>query len=215
MKKKKILIPIIILSLCSMNGYFLIKLNEKNKEIVLNKKIFYMQQMAYKNRYENEIEKYKVKKEELKKENILLKNKINKIEKIKEEEKKKEITKNVIVSYYTHLPDEGGGLGITASGEKVSNTSVAIPRKDDLLQFGDTIIFETLSPKYMKDYNGQYLTRVADDTGNPRHIRKIDNNTYKLDVYCPKLPNETNSAYKKRVKEYGITNTRIKIVNNE
>lgn len=214
MKKKEILIPIII-SLCSMNGYSLIRLNEKNKEIILNKKIFYMQQMAYKNRYENEIEKYKVKKEELKKENILLKNQINQIEKIKEEEKKKEITKDAIVSYYTHLPDEGGGLGITASGEKISNTSVAIPRKDDLLQFGDTIIFETLSPKYMKDYNGQYLTRVADDTGNPRYIRKIDNNTYKLDVYCPKLPNETNYDYKKRVRGYGITNTKIKIIDNE
>ena len=140
---------------------------------------------------------------------------INELNKLEEQEQESYIEKNAIVSYYTHLPDEGGGLGITASGNKVSNTSVAIPRKDDLLNFGDTIIFEDLSPKYMADYDGQHLTRVADDTGNPKYIRKVDDNTYRLDVYCPKLPNETNLEYKKRVLSYGKTETKIKIKNKE
>lgn len=148
--------------------------------------------------------------------NLLLETKkIKTVQSEKNTEINKYIEKNAIVSYYTHLPDEGGGLGITASGNKVSNTSVAIPRKDDLLNFGDTIIFEDLSPKYMADYDGQHLTRVADDTGNPKYIRKVDDNTYRLDVYCPKLPNETNLEYKKRVLSYGKTETKIKIKNKE
>lgn len=125
------------------------------------------------------------------------------------------IRKKAIVTYYTHLPQcTGDGDGITASGTKVSETSVAIPRKDNLLNFGDTIIFESLSPKYMEDYNGNYLTRIADDTGNPNYIKKIDDETYRLDVFCPKLPNESNEQYYNRVLSYGKTETNILIKNN-
>lgn len=119
---------------------------------------------------------------------------------------------NAIVSYYTYLPEcTGNGLGITASGVKVSETSVAIPRKDNVLKFGTKIEFVTLAPKYMEDYDGKYLTRIADDTGSPKYIRKMENGTYRLDVFCPKLPNETDKEYHKRVNSYGKTQTKIKV----
>lgn len=129
---------------------------------------------------------------------------------LQEQSKYKEF--NAIVSYYTYLPEcTNNGLGITASGKKVSETSVAIPRDDDILKFGVEIKFETLSPKYIEDYEGKYLTRIADDTGNPKYIRKMENGTYRLDVFCPKLPNETNESYYKRVNSYGKTNTKIRV----
>lgn len=119
---------------------------------------------------------------------------------------------NAIVSYYTYLPEcTGSGLGITASGKKVSETSVAIPRKDNVLKFGTKIEFKTLAPQYMKDYNSKYLTRIADDTGNSNYIRKMEDGTYRLDVFCPKLPNETDKEYHKRVYSYGKTETKIKV----
>lgn len=119
---------------------------------------------------------------------------------------------DAIVSYYTYLPEcTGNGLGITASGVQVSETSVAIPRKDNILKFGTKIEFGTLAPKYMEDYDGKYLTRIADDTGSPKHIRKMGNGTYRLDVFCPRLPNETDKEYHKRVNSYGKTQTKIKV----
>lgn len=119
---------------------------------------------------------------------------------------------NAIVSYYTYLPQSTvHGTGITASGKKVSNTSLAIPRKDSLLKFGTKVEFDELAPKYMEDYQGQFLTRIADDTGNPKNIRKMNDGTYRLDVFCPRLTNETDEEYHKRVYGYGKTETKIKI----
>lgn len=121
-------------------------------------------------------------------------------------------TYNALVSYYTYLPQcTGNGLGITASGKKISETSVAIPRKDDVLKFGTKIEFKNLAAKYMEDYEGKYLIRIADDTGNPSHIRKMEDGTYRLDVFCPRLPNETDVDYHKRVNTYGKTKTTIKV----
>lgn len=121
---------------------------------------------------------------------------------------------NAIVSYYTYLPSStGSGSGITANGNKVSETSLAIPRNDDILRYGVKVEFDYLAPQYMIDYDGKYLTRIADDTGSPKHIRKIDNNTYKLDVFCPRLPKESDDSYHKRVYGYGITKTKMKIFN--
>lgn len=63
----------------------------------------------------------------------------------------------------------------------------------------------------MEDYEGKYLIRIADDTGNPSHIRKMEDGTYRLDVFCPRLPNETDADYHKRVNAYGKTKTTIKV----
>ena len=214
MKRKKFIIFVFsLLTLNQVNQVNYINKLETNNKTITN---LYNEKQS---NYNKEVEKNKKLKEEnnlliiklneLKKENLQLQNEIDKLK--KEKENNKYITKNVIVSYYTNLPEEGGGLGITASGKKLSNKSLAIPRNDNLLKFGMEIEFDSLAPQYMKDYNGKYLKRIADDTGNPKYIKKIDNNTYKLDVYCPKLPNESNSEYKKRVTSYGITKTKIKI----
>lgn len=142
------------------------------------------------------------------KKNIETKNNID----INNIDKNKFLVYDAIVSYYTYLPQEtGSGDGITASGKKVSSTSLAIPRKDDILKFGTIVEFDKLSDGYMKDYNGKYLTRIADDTGNPKNIRKVDDFTYRVDVFCPRLENETDEQYHKRVYSYGKTTTKIKV----
>lgn len=125
---------------------------------------------------------------------------------------RKSVTFDVIVSYYTYLPQSTGtGNGITASGKKVSNTSLAIPRNDNILKFGSVVQFDFLCDSYMKDYNGQYLERIADDTGSPKHIRRVNDTTYRVDVFCPRLNGESDSAYHKRVYAYGKTKTKMKV----
>lgn len=79
------------------------------------------------------------------------------------------------------------------------------------MKFGTKIEFEQLAPQYMIDYDGEYMVRIADDTGNPNHIRKMEDGTYRLDVFCPKLPNETDTEYYDRVVAYGKTETKIKV----
>ena len=209
MKKRKIIYCFVfsLLTLHQINTISIINKKEKKIEILIKIK----EEMI--NNYNNkkiENEKLLSNNKSLLLQNKELKNNINSLNKINQELKEKNnklknqykkqqnyIEKKGIISYYTNLQDEGGGLGITASGKKLSNTSIAIPRNDDLLKFGIEIEFENLAPQYMKDYQGKYLKRIADDTGNPRYIKKINDNIYKLDVYCPRLPNETDEKYKK------------------
>lgn len=160
--------------------------------------------------------KSEYKKTNISKEEILQKDNI--VEKEVEEEiksiKNNYVEVDAIVSYYTYLPSStGSGDGITATGKKVTNSSLAIPRNDELLKYGTKVEFEFLAPQYMKDYNGQYLTRIADDTGSPKHIRKVDENTYRVDVFCSRLENETDTQYHNRVYSYGKTKTKMKIYN--
>lgn len=119
----------------------------------------------------------------------------------------------VVASFYTGLEEENGdGLGgKNAIGGYLSKTSVAIPRHDELVTYGMEIEFERFSDGYMRDYNGQYLTRIADDTGNPKHIRVREDGVYRMDIYCPKLANEDKDQYWSRVNSYGKYETTAKV----
>lgn len=123
---------------------------------------------------------------------------------------------DVVVSYYTSLAGENGGYaGLNAIGGELTGTSVAIPKpnSDSLVQYGSVLEFNDLGDAYMQDYDGKYLTRVADDTGNPNHIYIKHDGTYRLDVFCPRLEGETDYEYRKRVVNYGKHKTTARIVN--
>lgn len=128
---------------------------------------------------------------------------------VKEE---KYITLDVVVSYYTSLPEENGVNygGRNAVGGYLSSTSIAIPR-NGIIKYGMTVEFESLGETYMKDYNGQYLTRIADDCGSPKHIRVREDGVYRMDIYCPKFSYESDEQYKARVNNYGKYRTTCKV----
>lgn len=128
------------------------------------------------------------------------------------EEEKDYVTLDVIVSYYTSLPEENGVNygGRNAIGGYLTNTSVAIPRTG-IIEYGMTLEFESMSEAYMKDYNGKYLTRVADDCGSPSHIRVREDGVYRIDIYCPKFSYESDSQYYRRVNNYGKHQTTCKV----
>lgn len=134
---------------------------------------------------------------------------------VKKEEKKDYVMIDVIVSYYTSVEEENGnGLeGRNAIGGYLSNTSIAIPRvtENSIVKYGSVIEFEDLGEAYMKDYNGKYLKRIADDCGSPKHIRIREDGVYRMDIYCPKFPNESKSQYIKRVNNYGKYKTTAKV----
>lgn len=122
----------------------------------------------------------------------------------------------VVVSYYTSLAGENGGYaGLNAIGGELSETSIAIPRpnSNSLIQYGTVIEFDDLGEAYMEDYNGNHLTRVADDTGNPNHIYIKGDGTYRVDVFCPRLKGESDSEYKQRVLKYGKHRTTARVIN--
>lgn len=130
--------------------------------------------------------------------------------------KKNYIDIDVEVTYYTGLASENGSknAGKNAIGGYLSNTSIAIPRKDDLVKYGTKIEFSNLGKKYMDDYNGKHLIRIADDCGRPKHIRVREDGVYRMDVYCPRIGNETDDEYWSRVDSYGKYKTTAKVYLN-
>lgn len=82
---------------------------------------------------------------------------------------------NIIATFYTGSPDENGGYAnITASGKILSRGMCASNNFD----FGTKIEVEGLEEIGITNLEVQ-------DTGNPKYIKKIDENTYRLDVYVP------------------------------
>ena len=115
-----------------------------------------------------------------------------------EEEKKEYIEVKAICTFYTSLAScNGDNLGLTASGKYLSNTSIAIPRKS--MPYGTKIEVEGIG------------TRYADDCGSTKHIRIMEDGTYRFDVYMPRIKGESDSQYKKRVVSYGKLETTAKI----
>lgn len=122
------------------------------------------------------------------------------------------VTINVVVSYYTKLEEENGEgyAGRNAIDGYLSNTSVAIPR-NGIIEYGMKLEFEDLGVLYMADYDGQYLERIADDCGNPSHIRVREDGVYRIDIFCPELEGEIEEEYKARVNRYGKHETTCKV----
>lgn len=194
----------------------------------LNQNIVSPVSFEYENQLELMDEEYMAKLEESKKEpynfistisqsmngELMIGEKVE-IKEKKKEENKDYVTIDIIVSYYTSVEEENGnGLeGRNAIGGYLSNTSIAIPRvtENSIVKYGSVIEFEDLGEAYMKDYNGKYLKRIADDCGSPKHIRIREDGVYRMDIYCQRLPNESRSQYIKRVNNYGKYKTTAKV----
>lgn len=102
-----------------------------------------------------------------------------------------------ICTFYTSLASENGGYaGRTANNGYLSSTSIAAPKD---IPFGTKIDL------------GQFGTKIVDDRGSSAHIRWIDSNTIRLDVYVPQNKGETAQAYYERVNELGKVEVSAKI----
>lgn len=166
-------------------------------------------------KYKNRDDNYK----ELMKKVEKLKQEKEKQRKIEEERKKKELEEkqkvnnqnkenkenaysrgenaqkiNLTLSFYGSGEDENGvGMGnITASGAKlhygvVASNNFKLKTKIYIDKLGDT--FTVL------------------DTGSPKHLRQLSDGSIKIDVYVPKLGNESVGQYKRRIMNMGIVKT--------
>lgn len=90
---------------------------------------------------------------------------------------------NITMTFYGDFAHENGGYaGIDANGNKLVAGTVASNYYPQGTQF---------------EYNGQIFT-VRDRGGSGF------NSANRLDVFVPRLKNESDSAYSKRLKEYGV-----------
>ena len=172
--------------------------------LLLISTVFYMKIIEIKGNYEADKEKLELLIETLDKDYQDLKDNNNKnIEKIKELEKNNEELKNYIqpikdkvgndvksvipivfeVSYYSDLNCENGFGPITSTGEKLSNGMVA----NNILDIGTKIYIEGLGIK------------TINDRGSNKYFSKIN----QVDVFIPRLKNESDLDYYKRVNNLG------------
>ena len=115
-----------------------------------------------------------------------------------EEEKKEYIEVKAICTFYTSLAScNGDNAGRNAIGGYLSETSIAIPRKS--MPYGTMIEVKGVGVRY------------ADDCGSKKHIRIMEDGTYRFDVYVSRIKGESDSQYKKRVTNYGKFETTAKI----
>ena len=97
------------------------------------------------------------------------------------------------ITFYTSLPDEGGGLGLTASGKNVSYGMVA----NNHLPFGTKIQLEGLG------------VFTVEDRGSKTHFKDPN----KLDVFIPRQKGESDSQYKSRVLAMGVKKIQGAVLN--
>ncbi|OON96490.1 MAG: hypothetical protein ATN32_06360 [Candidatus Epulonipiscium fishelsonii] len=108
-------------------------------------------------------------------------------------------TMNAIVTFYTGLGIENGGYTeMNAIGGSLEVGSLAAPKD---LPFGTSVII----PNLPSDVNTSLF--VVDDRGGA--IKRISNDTVKLDVYVPRLQNESDGEYYERVNHLGIIHTHV------
>lgn len=109
------------------------------------------------------------------------------------EEQKKSIKESheqtFILTYYGLLESECGKIdGITASGKRITDGMIASPPQ---LKFGTKIIIEG------KEY-------VVEDRGSSKYIKINNDGSIRIDVYLPKLNNETDKDYLNRIENKGV-----------
>jgi 3D (Asp-Asp-Asp) domain-containing protein len=103
---------------------------------------------------------------------------------------------NLILTFYTSLPGETNGKGITASGKKIEYGMIACNQ----LPFGTQI--ET----------NEYGILTVEDKGSSKHFPRINDDTYRIDVFIPRNKDETNKQYKQRVLAMGVQRITGKIL---
>ena len=106
---------------------------------------------------------------------------------------------DVELSFYTGLACENTPLGaVDAQGNALIWGTIAVPRTVSL---GTEFSFD--------NYPDMIFT--ARDRGSVKHIRVTDKGVYRMDVYCPRKQGESDSAYYKRVNNYGKIKTKGKL----
>ena len=150
-----------------------------------NNEMVQMQDLRLKN-FMEQVEKDRIELEKKKAEEEVKK------QKQLEEQKKniKESHKQVfILTYYGLLESECGKIdGITASGKRITDGMIASPPQ---LKFGTKIIIEG------KEY-------VVEDRGSSKYIKINNDGSIRIDVYLPKLNNETDKDYLNRIENKGV-----------
>lgn len=111
---------------------------------------------------------------------------------------------NVELTFYTSLASCcGNNLGITASGVKLNNMTIAVPRKVNstkpMYNFG-TII----------EINGYGKKRV-EDTGNPKYLKIKPDGRIIIDIFIPREQGESDVEYRKRILNMGRVHTTAKV----
>lgn len=126
--------------------------------------------------------------------NQMMKDRYNIQENKVEDDKLKGYTKvNLIISHYSDMDYENGQGAINAQDERLKFGMIAIPR--DL----------PLNTKfYIKGYKTQF---VGSDRGSSRHIRWVNNNTMKIDMFVERLDSESDYEYAQRISDLGVKKT--------
>lgn len=139
-----------------------------------------LQQIKYNNnKYILKDENFKVSEEQKKRDNL--------VQKIIDETGLSIVSLTKItcnISFYSSLACENGTYGLkTASGVNMNSKTVA----NNHLPFGTNLYIEG------------YGHKVVHDTGNEKYFKTI----HDFDVYVPRLPNEDDMTYYKRVNDMG------------
>lgn len=101
------------------------------------------------------------------------------------------VTRNLVLSFYTDLPEENGGWGgITSIG---TSLRAGVAASVNALPFGTTIVTQ------------KFGTLVVEDRMNERvAYKRCKSGEIPVDVFVPRKKGESKSAYKKRVNNMGI-----------
>lgn len=107
-------------------------------------------------------------------------------------------------TFYTSLAGcNGDSSCLTASGEKLNDMTIAIPRKvgstKPIYPFGTKIYIEGIGE------------RIVQDTGNPNYLKIKDDGTIIIDVFVPRNSGESDCEYKQRVLDKGRFSTTAKV----
>lgn len=108
------------------------------------------------------------------------------------------------LTFYTDLAScNGDNSKLTASGAKLNNKTLAVPRKKDstkpVFPFGTKV-----------EIDG-YGERTVEDTGNPKYLKQKSDGTYIFDVFMARNKGETDKQYKARIMSYGRVQTTAKV----
>lgn len=102
-------------------------------------------------------------------------------------------------SFYTNLFEENGTHGKDAFGNDLVFGTVAIPYELDL---GANLEID-LYPN---------TTFIGNDRGSRKHIRVTENDTYRIDIFIPRIYGESDYTYLNRVNNMGKVKTTGRII---
>ena len=168
--------------------YSIVKdLQQQNEQLEIDKQQLIEDNMMLSDKIYKLEDKYVTEDELLKEENN-----INNSE-ITSSVSKSKVEKNAIITYYAELPNELGNGSVTASGKQVQDGFIAAP---DEYEFGTEIIIDG-------------KTYVVEDRGG--YINTLEDGTIRLNIFVPRLDGENDTDYNNRVLQMGVTEAVVEI----